>query len=250
MKYVQVRYLVALSIFVLCSLQEVSAQVRISGMVTDADTRVGLPSVSIWNKRARTGTVSNETGRYYLEAMPGDTIEFSMLSYVRYQMVATAISSTQDIPLKRHIFGLQGISVRGRIYERDSMAMRDEYGKIFDYKRPGAMDVLKTLPANPITALSYLIPSKTRKRREKFGEQLHYWEEEKHIDYRYNPELVSRITRLESPELDTFMLAYRPSYSFLLNASEYDLLVFIKQSYEKYVKQKGILPKDSTTPQP
>ncbi|QEH40419.1 carboxypeptidase-like regulatory domain-containing protein [Chitinophaga sp. XS-30] len=247
MKYSLFRYAVALFVCTLFLLQEAAAQVRITGMVTDADSRAGLPSVSIWNKRSKSGTISNETGRYYIEALPGDTIEFSMLSYVRYQMVAPGISSNQNVELKRQIFGLQGVNVRGRIYHRDSLAIRDEYGRYFGYKRPGAMDVLKTLPANPITALSYLIPSKTRKRKEKFGEQLVYWEKEKHIDYRYNPELVAKLTRLETPMLDTFMLVHRPSYSFLMNASDYDLMLFIKQSYAKFVKDRGLKPEDQDT---
>jgi len=249
MKYFVFRYAVALLIFIVPALQEAAAQVRLTGMVTDGDTRVGLPSVSIWNKRARVGTVSNETGRYYIEALPGDTIEFSMLSYVKAYVIATGISSSQNVELKRQIFGLQGVNVRGRIYKRDSLAVRDEYEKYFGYKRPGALDVLKTLPSNPITALSYLIPSKARKRKEKFGEQLQYWEEEKHIDYRYNPELVAKLTKLESPALDSFMLAHRPSYAFLLNASDYDLMLFIKQSYDKYLREQGLKPKDSSTQQ-
>lgn len=246
MKQVLFRYAVALIIFLGATLHEAVAQVRVSGMVTDADSRVGLPSVSIWNKRTKTGTITNENGRYFLEAMPGDTIEFSMLSYVRSQFIVPSIGAvTQHVELKRQIFGLQGVNVRGRIYHRDSLAIRDEYGKYFDYRRPGAMDVLKTLPSSPITALSYLVPSKARKRKEKFGEQLQYWEKEKHIDYRYNPDLVQRLTKLESPELDSFMLAHRPSYQFLLNASDYDLMLFIKQSYDKYILQRGVLRKDT-----
>jgi hypothetical protein len=247
MKQILIRYAVALSLFLAFGIPYAAAQVRISGMVTDADTRTGLPSVSIWNKRSGVGTVSSESGRYYIEALPGDTIEFSMISYVRTQMIAPGISSTKYVEMKRNVFGLQGVNIHGRIYRQDSMAIRDEYGRYFGYKRPGALDVLKTLPSNPITALSYLIPSKARKRKEAFGVQLKYWEEEKHIDYRYNPDLVRRMTKLESPELDTFMLHYRPSYNFLLSASDYDLMLFIKQAFEKYERQKAIMRKDDTT---
>ncbi|RPD40089.1 carboxypeptidase-like regulatory domain-containing protein [Chitinophaga barathri] len=249
MKHVLIRYAVALALLIIPGLQKAAAQVRLMGMVTDADTRTGLPSVSIWNKRTSMGTVSNESGRYYIEGLPGDTIEFTMISYIRTQVVVPGISSTKNVEMKRQIFGLQGVNIRGRIYKSDSLAMRDEYEKYFGYKRPGALDVLKTLPSNPITALSYLIPSKARRRKEAFGEQLKYWEEEKHIDHRYNPELVQRMTKLESPELDSFMLRYRPSYNFLLSASEYDLMLFIKQAFEKYQKQHGILPKDTTPSQ-
>lgn len=232
-------YTGALFFFFFICQQHTSAQVRLSGMVADQETKTGLPFVSIVNKRTMTGTLSSESGRYYIEALPGDTIEFSMLSYAQRQVVAPGMSTTQDIYLQRRLFELQGVNVKGINHTKDSLATRQEYGRYFNYKKPGAMDVLKTLPANPITALTYLVPSKTRKRKEQFKEQLVYWEKEKYIDYRYSPELVAKMTKLQSPELDTFMHKYRPGYQFLNEASEYDLLLFIKQSFEDYQRQKG-----------
>ncbi|MCK7559039.1 hypothetical protein MKQ70_30300 [Chitinophaga sedimenti] len=108
------------------------------------------------------------------------------------------------------------------------------------------MDVLKTLPSNPITALSYMIPNKDRKRKVAFREQLQYWEKEKYVDHRYSPELVNRMTKLDGAELDSFMLRYRPSYQFLEESTEYDLLLFIKQSFERYQQEKGVKKKEET----
>ncbi|WP_307375583.1 carboxypeptidase-like regulatory domain-containing protein [Chitinophaga terrae (ex Kim and Jung 2007)] len=207
-------------------------------MVADQDTKTGLPFVSIINKRTMTGTLSSESGRFYIEAVPGDTLEFSMLSYTSRLFTVPSMSSTHDIYLQKRLFDLQGVNVKGKNYHNDSLAMREEYGRYFNYKKPGAIDVLKTLPANPITALTYLVPSKARKRKEEFKEQLVYWEKEKYIDYRYSPEVVEKMTKLQSPELDSFMLKYRPTYQFLNSASEYDLLLFIKQSFEEYKKSK------------
>jgi hypothetical protein len=218
---------------------ETIAQVRISGMVTDQDTRVGLPGVSIWNKRAKTGTISNDNGTYVVYANPGDTIEFTMISYVKHILIVPGMNGTEHIAMKRQIFGLQEYHVRGRIYKADSLAVRNEYGKFFDYRRPGALDVLKTLPSNPITALTYMVPSKTRKRKEKFGEQLVFWEQENHIDYRFSPDVVYRHTKLESPDLERFMLEHRPSYQFLEHASDYDLLLYIKTEFEKFKKKQA-----------
>ncbi|WP_420979342.1 carboxypeptidase-like regulatory domain-containing protein [Chitinophaga sp. 30R24] len=219
-------------------MQEAFAQVRMSGMVADEETKTGLPFVSIINKRTMTGTMSNESGRFYMEALPGDTLEFSMLSYTTKLLIMPAMSTSQEVYLQKRLFELQGVNIKGKNYHNDSMAMRDEYGRYFDYHKPKAMDVLKTLPANPVTALSYLVPSKTRKRKEQFHEQLLYWEKEKFIDYRYSPELVGKMTKLQSPELDSFMYKYRPGYQFLNTASDYDLLLYIKQSFEEYQKQK------------
>ncbi|MEC5148204.1 carboxypeptidase-like regulatory domain-containing protein [Chitinophaga sp. 212800010-3] len=231
-------YIGALFFFFFIGMQGIFAQVRLSGMVADQETKTGLPFVSIVNKRTMTGTLSNESGRFYIEALPGDTLEFSMLSYVQKILIVPGMSTSQEVYMQKRLFELQGVNVKGRNYTRDSIAMRNEYGRYFDYKKPGAMDVLKTLPANPITALSYLVPSKARKRKEQFHEQLLYWEKEKFIDNRYSPELVGRMTKLQSPELDSFMYRYRPGYQFLNSASDYDLLLYIKQSFEEYKKER------------
>ncbi|MBO9729197.1 MAG: carboxypeptidase-like regulatory domain-containing protein [Chitinophaga sp.] len=231
-------YIGALFFFFFIGMQVTVAQVRLSGMVADQETKTGLPFVSVVNKRTMTGTLSNESGRYYIEAYPGDTLEFSMLSYATKVLITPGLSSSLNVYMEKRLFELQGVNVRGRNYRNDSMALRDEYGRYFNYKKPGAVDVLKTLPANPITALTYLVPSKVRKRKEQFHEQLLYWEKEKYIDYRYSPELVEKMTKLQSPELDSFMYKYRPGYQFLNSASEYDLMLYIKQSFEAYQKEK------------
>lgn len=240
-------YIGALSFFLYIGHQAGYAQVRVAGMVTDEDTKTGLPAVTIINKRNNTGTLSSESGRFYIEAMPGDTLEFSMLSYMRKEVLAPAMSATINVSLTKRIFGLQEVNVKGRNYQRDSAALRDEYGKYFNYKKPGAVDVLKTLPANPITALSYLVPSKARKRKEQFHEQLVYWEKEKYIDYRYSPEVVARMTKLDGAELDSFMLKYRPSSQFAQEANEYDFLLYIKRTFEEYQQSKGLLRKEDST---
>ncbi|UYQ93160.1 carboxypeptidase-like regulatory domain-containing protein [Chitinophaga horti] len=244
MKHFLIRYTAALFLMLALGMQYASAQVRISGMIVDAESQAGLPSVSVWAVKGKYGAISNETGRFFIQAMPGDTLEFTMVSYIKHDFVVPGISGTFNIPLKRQIFNLGGVAVRGKNHRQDSLSMREEYGKYFDYRRPNAMDVLKTLPSNPITALSYMIPNKDRKRKEAFGKQLQYWEKEKFVDYRYSPELVNRMTKLDGPELDTFMQRYRPSYQFLENGTEYDLLLFIKSSFAKYQQEKGAVRKE------
>ncbi|MBV7533921.1 carboxypeptidase-like regulatory domain-containing protein [Chitinophaga sp. sic0106] len=239
-------YIGALFLFFFINLQDTVAQVRLSGMVADQDTKVGIPFVSILNKRAMTGTLSAESGRFYIEAMPGDTLEFSMVSYATKVVVTPGMNATFDVLMAKRLYELGGVNVQGKSHYKDSLAMRAEYDRYFNYKKPGAMDVLKTLPANPITALTYLVPSKARQRKEQFKEQLQFWEKEKFIDYRYSPEVVGRMTKLQSPELDSFMYKYRPSYQFLNDASEYDLLLYIKNSFEQWKKANPSVSVDSS----
>jgi hypothetical protein len=229
----------ALCFYLLFCLQQANAQVKVSGMVADADTRSGLPGVTIINKSTRSGTVTNESGRFSIDAMPGDSLEFSMLSFYRKELSVPTTSMFINVYLSKRIFGLQEVQIRAKDYHSDSLSIRQEYGKYFNYHKPGAMDVLKTLPSNPITALTYLVPSKARKRKEHFQEQLVYWEKEKFIDYRYNAELVERMTKLNGNDLDTFMHRFRPGYQFIMDASEYDLLLYIKQSFQQYQQEKA-----------
>ncbi|SFD27511.1 CarboxypepD_reg-like domain-containing protein [Chitinophaga sp. CF118] len=228
----------ALCFYLFFCLQHVHAQVKVSGMVADGDNRTGLPGVTIINKSTRSGTITNESGRFSIDAMPGDSLEFSMLSYYGKILPVPATSMFINVYLSRRVFGLQQVNIRAKDYHQDSMSVRDEYRKYFNYHKPGALDVLKTLPSNPITALTYLVPSKARKRKEHFQEQLVYWEKEKFIDHRYNPELVERMTKLNGNDLDTFMHRYRPGYQFIMDATEYDLMLYIKQSFEQYKLEK------------
>lgn len=215
-------------------------QVRVSGMIAESDNRTGMPGVTIINKVSRMGTVSNESGRFAIDAMPGDTLEFSILGYYKKNINVPTTSMFINVYLTRQVIGLSEVHVIGKgDHTRDSLATREEYGKYFNYHKPGAVDVLKTLPSNPITALTYLVPSKTRKRKEHFQEQLVYWEKEKYIDNRYSPELVERMTKLSGDELDSFMLRYRPGYQFLQDATDYDLMLFIKDSYKHYQQDKA-----------
>lgn len=232
----------ALLVYLFLCLQHANAQVRVTGIVADADNKSGIPGVTILNKTSRSGVVSTESGSFAIEAMPGDTLEFSILSYYRKTIPVPSTSMFVNIYLTHQVIDLTGVRVVGRDYRRDSAATREEYGRYFNYHKPGAMDVLKTLPANPVTALSYLVPSKARKRKEHFQEQLVYWEKEKFIDNRYNPELVESMTKLSGDELDTFMLRYRPGYQFLQDATQYDLMLYIKESFKQYQHEKGASP--------
>src|SRR5689334_10398446 len=91
----------ALFLYLLFFLQHASAQVRVSGMVADADNRNGLPGVTIINKATRSGTISNESGRFSIDAMPGDTLEFSILSYYRKSLPVPTTSMFINVYLAR-----------------------------------------------------------------------------------------------------------------------------------------------------
>jgi len=74
---------------------------------------------------------------------------------------------------------------------------------------------------------------------EKFRERLEEQERQKFVDHRFNKALVKRLTNLDGANLDTFMLRYRPTYTFTLMASEYDFQLYIKKCFELYQSPKS-----------
>ena len=68
-------------------------------------------------------------------------------------------------------------------------------------------------------------------------------EQEKYVNNRYSKQFVRKITKLQSPELDTFMVRYRPEYEFVKLLNDLELGYYIQQSFERYKlsKNKGAL---------
>ena len=59
------------------------------------------------------------------------------------------------------------------------------------------------------------------------------------VDKRYTKELVKSVTKMSSnDEVEKFMVAYRPSYDNMKEWNDYQLIQYIKKSYNYYLKIK------------
>jgi hypothetical protein len=54
------------------------------------------------------------------------------------------------------------------------------------------------------------------------------------IDYRYSPALIQQVIGLTGTKAKDFMQQYRPAYSFVLEANDYDMVRFIQEAYRRY----------------
>jgi hypothetical protein len=54
------------------------------------------------------------------------------------------------------------------------------------------------------------------------------------IDSRFNSALVASVTGLKDPQLTDFMFKYRPGYYFVIEASDYDFIKYIRNNYRRY----------------
>ncbi|MBO9731277.1 MAG: hypothetical protein J7623_21745 [Chitinophaga sp.] len=211
-----------------------TGQVRIHGTIYDRSARFGLPGVSV-RSNSGVGAVTDSTGQYTIVLPATDSIFFS------YQGKATMKFAVREINYNRpydmslhvdtHVLPTVVVSTK-RIgdYLADSIRNREEYRKVFEY----SPEYLTSGGINGVGAginLDALLSMKKIKRMENFRLFMEREEREKYIDRRFNKTLVKKITGLTSPALETFMLAYRPTFEMLQNfENEYQYYEYIQDA--------------------
>jgi plasmid maintenance system killer protein len=193
------------------------------------------------------GTVTNQDGFYEITVQEKDSVWFSYLNKptIKFPVLKIVNTLSFDISLRVSVPTLHEVKVKPRNYKLDSIRNRQDYAKIFNYQKPGLRPVTPQYGAGMGFDLNEII-NIFRFRRNRamasFQQRLLLQEEDKFIDHRFNKALVRRLTLLESPELDSFMQMYRPSYTFTKYAGDYDFQYYIKTAFFRY--KHGIKPED------
>jgi len=205
-----------------------------------------MQSVSVLTTSGR-GTVTNSEGFYEVEVSEKDSIWFSYLNKptIKFPVMKIADPFSFDISLQVNVPVLKEVKIRPRDYKLDSIQNRQDYAKVFNYKKPG----LKTNTSNYGAGVGFdldEIINVFRFRRNRsmaaFQKRLLEEEKDKFVDHRFSKALVRRLTQLNSSALDSFMLLYRPSYMFTLLSTDYEFQQFIKQNYLRFKRGLSPLP--------
>lgn len=226
----------ALSFICTICLLSLSAQAQsvLQGRILGRDS-LPLAGVSIRNINTKSITISNRDGLYTITANNNDTILFRAIGYIPLAMRAMIIP--RPLYLRSQVIDLQGVEIVKRNYLKDSLERREAYKKGFNFRRPKVQEVVKIgFPyiAVNIHQLYKALSFKSNKKADVFKERLINFERDQYVDQRFTPELVANLTGLDGDSLQHFINRNRPSYEFAVSASQYDLLLFIKQAVEKY----------------
>ena len=221
-----------------------SAQYKVKGYVYDSSRNNPMQSVSVLSTSGR-GTITNAEGFYEIEVSERDSLWFSYLNKptVKFPVMKISDPFSFDISLQVNVPILKEVKIRPRDYKLDSIQNRQDYAKIFNYKKPG----LKVNNSNYGAGVGFdldEIINVFRFRRNRsmasFQKRLLQEEKEKFVDHRFSKALVRRLTQLTGSALDSFMLHYRPSYAFTLLASDYEFQQLIKENYLRF--KRGMAP--------
>jgi len=215
---------------------------KVQGMVYDSSRNYPLEAVSVLSTSGK-GTTTNTEGYYEIEVSEKDSIWFSYLNKptVKFPVLKINTPLSFDISLQISIPTLKEVKIRPKNYRQDSIQNRVDYAKIFNYEKPKLKPSVTTSGVGfDLDEIINMFRFRRNRSIASFQKRLLLEEEDKFIDHRFTKVLVRRLTLLEGTELDSFMLFYRPSYTFTKMSGEYEFQYYIKAAFFRF--KNGLLP--------
>lgn len=206
-----------------------AAQMQVAGRVLDKTTRDPLPSVTVVNLTGHLSTVTDAGGGFHMPAVLGDKVLFSLVGYKKDTLVIGMFNANSpEILLSSLDFRLPEVTVFGKknSYGEDSATRYQEYAHLLDQSKANGF-------TSPVDAL-YDVLSKRRKQVWRFQKIFQQYEQQKYLESRITPQVVTRLTGLTGDSLQVFLDHYHIDYYFARNASDILLYEAVRQQAEAY----------------
>ena len=208
-------------------LHTATAQLTISGTVYDSTKTIPVKDVLV---KSTSGTTAqtDSMGHYNIVAMENDSLSFIYHNKATYRFSVKEIENIGafDISLRVRVHEkyktLKDIIVYSNTYHEDSIENRKEFAEGFDFEKPGigvSSSSYSGTAGLDIDQFIDMFHFRRNRIMKGFQQRLIEEEQEKYIDYRFNKYLIRRITHIQEPQLDTFMIRYRPDFYFTQTSS-------------------------------
>jgi hypothetical protein len=220
-----------------CLTLKVTAQklFTLDGTIYRKSTSERVSQVSITNLNTKVIMLGDELGGFHIEAGIGDTLLFKKAEYAS-QTVLVSSSYAINVYLQP-VIALKEVSIMGG--ESTKQQLNDAMNS---YRMKGGYYTLDpsalSFVTSPLTGLYELFgsaPAQARKFRQFSKEEMERIEVEK----RYNRALVKKTIDIPDDEIQPFMNTYTPLYEDIITWTDYEILTYIKTSYQYYKDNKN-----------
>ena len=207
----------------------------IKGIIFKKSTPDRISQAVVTDLKTQTLMMSDELGGFSIKTSIGDTLEVTKTGYTA-QRVAV-VNNNDLVVYLQPVIELNQVTIK-------SQSKQQELNEVMkEYRSQGIYNDGKSLPVwqfinSPITAF-YNLFGKTPAQARRFAEYAKNEQEASVVDKRYTKELVKSVTKMTSDnEVEKFMVAYRPSYDNMKEWNDYQLIQYVKKSYNYYLKIK------------
>jgi len=239
--YAYFRKTIVFALLAFSTFKGVSQDVTIHGTVFNMYRTRPLDAVSVICNCGK-GTTTDSNGNYVIRVSERDSLRFSYLGRMTQFFPVSMMNSTTGFDIALHVnpTELREVRVAPRNYHFDSLQNRQDYAKIFNYKKPGfeiTDGTSGTGAGIDLDAIINMFAFKKNRRMLAFQQRLIEDERDKFIDHRFTRYICKKITGLDGDALDSFMFRFRPSYEFTQVATDYEFYDYIKLAYKDYKYQ-------------
>ena len=236
----------------------ISSAQDLKGIIQDRNSGKPLSGISI--RAGAQITYSDAGGKFsHSKVNVGDTVIFSSVGYLQLKHIAYRLNNRHlVIFMEQKPILLDEAKVYAlRDPTADSIRLREEFASAFNYGKPKLKDIFipknyaSNVPrpyhqANNSTAslisidvLSVLsLLGKNNAPRSRLQKKLIKEEEDRYVDKVFSRRKIKDITGLSGDSLQNFIHQYRPDADALSNMSEYDFIMYVKTSYDRYIKKR------------
>ena len=208
-------------------------QAQVSGIIFEQASRKPISQAELTNLSNQEKTLSNDKGEFNIKAKINEILVFKRSGYQSDTILLTDLK-----PLRRYLSAdknmLKTVVISGK---KD---IRKEYAQAFNKANPFLLQQGRGLLLYPSGYFS-----REGKQARAFVRLLKREESEKVIDQRFNINTISALLPMKQPELDAFLVLYRPNLKFAKRVSTDDLKAYVLDCYRKFKllpKEQQILP--------
>jgi hypothetical protein len=217
-------------------LSGVFAQAKnVEGIVFDSNTKERIAKVNVVDISTQASIYNNLQAEFKLPAQKGDLLVFTKEGYFN-DTLKVSDEPMVAIYLKRTSIPLKDVYIRGRFLtpqnqlELNKQLYNKAYGSLADHD---LLSVGRDGAGLSIDALYNMLSREGRnatRLREVIDRDYH----DNVVDARFNRTTVAAITGLKDAQLTDFMFKYRPGYYFVMEASDYEFIKYIRNNYRRY----------------
>jgi hypothetical protein len=222
-------------------------QFQIVGLVLGVNTSNVVPLVNIMNTSTGKRTIGSRQGIFKLMVSESDSLVFTAIGYDSLLFTAHDImpdkpEDTIQVYMRPKAYLLRDVTIVFGNSRRDSIAraaaeylatdpLLNNYDRVLNRNKGGVM--------SPLTAM-WNEYSKAGQDMKRFEEFMNHAELLKQVNTRYNKRTIKRATGLSDEYLDDFIMFCKLDPSVVLNSSDYELILAIRECAKRFRAAKGI----------
>lgn len=222
-------------LLILVLLGPVALAQTIKGVVIDGESQKPLFPVNVINISTQRSVMTDEQGYFVIRAGTGEILSFTFPGYHTIEKIigSNAPLRIEFLPINVKLpeYVLKDLTP----YQKDSIEMVALYGHELAQKpaKP-SISFESGISFNGLISSLAQRFTKSYKNSKRFKENFKREQEQKYIDSRYSPSLVSSLTMLKDDSLAQFMNTYKMDYPFARQATDLELKSWIRNNYKEY----------------